>query len=53
MAESDKADNAKDGLFLGDVEDWTPKDPATIGPNGKRPIETSPTAFAMGPGHPA
>ena len=52
MAESDKLDNAKDGLFLGDVEDWTPKDPATIGPNGSRPLETTETAFVLGPNNP-
>ena len=48
MAESDKVDNAKEGLFLGDVEMWTDKDPRTIEPNGKRPMETSETSFVLG-----
>ena len=48
MAESDKQDNAKEGLFLGDVENWSPKDPRSIGPNGKRPIEVTPTSWPLG-----
>lgn len=53
MAESDKPDNAHDGLMLGSVEDWTPKDPRSIGPNGKRPIEVSETSFVLGPNQPS
>lgn len=48
MAENDKQDNAKEGLFLGDVEQWQDKDPRQIGPNGQRPMETSETKFVLG-----
>ena len=53
MAESDKVDNTKQGLFVGNVEDWTPKDPRTIGPNGKAPAEVHPTSFVLGPNQPS
>jgi hypothetical protein len=53
MAESDKPDNTYEGLMTGSVEDWTPKDPRTIPPNGKRPLETPSTSFVLGAGHPA
>ena len=45
---TDKADNTKDGLFLGSVENWTPKDPKSIGPNGKRPLEVGNTKHLFG-----
>ncbi len=48
MAESDKVDNAKEGLFLGPVEDWTPKDPRTSEPNGERPLEVGDTKHLFG-----
>jgi hypothetical protein len=53
MAESDKLDNAKEGLFLGTTEDWQQKDIRAIGPNGKAPAEVSPTSFVLGPNHPS
>ncbi len=52
MAENDKVDNAKEGLFLGVTEDWTPKDPRTIPPNEPRPLEVGNSAFVLGANHP-
>ena len=48
MAESDKPDNAYDGLKPDGFEDWQQKDPRSIGPNGKRPMETTETSFVLG-----
>ena len=52
MAESDKPDNTHEGLYTGPTEDWTDKDPRTIGPNGKRPEEVGITSFVLGANHP-